>query len=161
MIQLLYQASQAGVKVDLLVRGICCLRPGIPGVSDNIRVISIVGRFLEHSRIFYFRNGGNEEVYLGSADLMPRNLNRRVEVDFPVQDQNLIRVLRDEVLGTYLKDKAKARHMNSDGKYVRDPDFQKKNAFNGQEALIARATKRQKLTQASRTKPTVSATAPN
>ena len=83
MIELLYQASQAGVKVQLLVRGICCLLPGIAGVSDNITVTSIVGRFLEHSRIFYFRNGGDEEVYLGSADLMPRNLNRRVEVDLP------------------------------------------------------------------------------
>ena len=143
MIQLLYQASQAGVKVDLLVRGICCLRPGLPGVSENIQVTSIVGRFLEHSRIFYFRNGGQEEVYLGSADLMPRNLNRRVEVDFPVQDTTLVRVIRDEILGTYLKEEAKARHMTSDGKYVRDPNFQKKNAFNAQEALIARATKRQ------------------
>ena len=142
MIQLLYQASQAGVKVDLLVRGICCLRPALPGVSDNIRVTSIVGRFLEHSRIFYFRNGGADEVYLGSADLMPRNLNRRVEVDFPVQDKNLVRVIRDEILGTYLKDQAKARHMTFDGKYVRDPDCQKKNAFNAQEELIARATKR-------------------
>jgi len=143
MIQLLYQASQSGVKVDLLVRGICCLRPGIPGISDNIRVISIVGRFLEHSRVFYFRNGGHDEVYLGSADLMPRNLNRRVEVDFPVQDKNLVRVLRDEVLGTYLKEKAKARHMTADGKYLRDHDFQKKNALNSQEAFIERATKRQ------------------
>jgi polyphosphate kinase len=143
MIQLLYQASQAGVEVDLFVRGICCLRPGLPGVSDNIQVTSIVGRFLEHSRIFYFRNGGQEEVYLGSADLMPRNLNRRVEVDFPVQDKNLVRIIRDEILGTYFKDQAKARHMTSDGKYLRDPDFQKKNAFNAQEALIARATKRQ------------------
>ncbi|MGB8770038.1 MAG: RNA degradosome polyphosphate kinase, partial [Candidatus Korobacteraceae bacterium] len=130
-------------QVDLLVRGICCLRPGIPGVSDNIRVISVVGRFLEHSRVFYFRNGGREEVYLGSADLMPRNLNRRVEVDFPVQDKNLIRVLRDEILSTYLKAKAKARHMNSDGKYLRDPDFQKKGALNSQETFIERATKRQ------------------
>jgi polyphosphate kinase len=143
MIELLYQASRAGVKVDLLVRGICCLRPGIPGISDDIRVTSIVGRFLEHSRVFYFRNGGREEVYLGSADLMPRNLNRRVEVDFPVQDKNLVRVLRDEILGTYLKDTAKARHMNSDGKYVRDPDFQKTDALNSQETLIERATKRQ------------------
>jgi polyphosphate kinase len=143
MIQLLYEASQAGVKVDLLVRGICCLRPGLPGASENIQVTSIVGRFLEHSRIFYFRNGGQEEVYLGSADLMPRNLNRRVEVDFPVQDKGLVRLLRDEVLGTYLKDQAKSRHMNADGKYVRDPDFQKKNASNAQEALIARATKHQ------------------
>ena len=88
MIQLLYEASQAGVRVDLLVRGICCLRPGLAGVSDNIKVTSIVGRFLEHSRIFYFRNAGQEEVYLGSADMMPRNLDRRVEVAFPVQDPN-------------------------------------------------------------------------
>jgi len=143
MIQLLYQASQAGVKVDLLVRGICCLRPGIHGVSDNIRVTSIVGRFLEHSRIFYFRNGGQEEVYLGSADLMPRNLNRRVEVDFPVEDKKLVRLVRDEILGTYLKEQAKARHMNSDGKYTRDPDSGKKNAMNSQETFIARAVKRQ------------------
>jgi polyphosphate kinase len=143
MIQLLYQASQAGVKVDLLVRGICCLRPGVRGASENIRVISLVGRFLEHSRIFYFRNGGQEEVYLGSADLMPRNLNRRVEADFPVQDKALVRVLRDEILETYLKDKAKARHMQPDGKYLRDPNYQRKNACNAQEALIARAMKRQ------------------
>jgi polyphosphate kinase len=142
MIELLYQASQAGVKVDLFVRGICCLRPGVPGVSDSIQVTSIVGRFLEHSRIFYFRNDGEEEIYLGSADLMPRNLNRRVEVDFPVQDKELVRMIRDEVLGTYFKDQAKARHMTSDGKYLRDPDFQRKNAFNAQEALIARTTKR-------------------
>ena len=95
------------------MRGICCLRAGLPGISENITVTSIVGRFLEHSRIFYFRNGGNnEEVYLGSADLMPRNLNRRVEVDFPVQDKNLIRLIKDEILGTYLKEQAKARHMS-------------------------------------------------
>ncbi len=142
MIQALYRASQAGVKVDLLVRGICCLRPGLPGVSDNIEVTSIVGRFLEHSRIFYFRNGGDEEIYLGSADLMPRNLNRRVEVIFPVEDPGLVRQIRNEILGTYLRDKAKARHMQTDGKYVRDPDHAKKGALNAQEWFIAKASRR-------------------
>jgi len=142
MIQLLYQASQAGVKVDLLVRGICCLRAGVPGVSDNIKVTSIVGRFLEHSRIFYFRNGGDEEIYLGSADLMPRNLNRRVEVLFPVEGKGLIRVLKDDILGTYMKEQAKARYMQPDGKYVRDENAGKKNALNSQETFIARASKR-------------------
>jgi len=142
MIQLLYQASQAGVRVDLLVRGICCLRPGLHGVSDHISVTSIVGRFLEHSRVFYFRNGGDEEIYLGSADLMPRNLNRRVEVLFPVEDKGLIRVLKDDILATYLKDQAKARHMLPDGKYLRDPNAGKKSALNSQETFIARASKR-------------------
>jgi len=89
MIKLLYRASQAGVRVDLLVRGLCCLRPGIPGISDRIEVSSAVGRFLEHSRIYYFGNGGHEEVFLGSADLMPRNLNRRVEIVFPVESPSL------------------------------------------------------------------------
>ncbi len=119
MIRLLYRASQAGVRVDLLVRGICCLRPGIPGVSDNIRVTSIIGRFLEHSRIYYFWNCGEEEVYLGSADLMPRNLNRRVEVLFPVLDPRILRTLRDVVLAIYLDDNVRARHMQPDGTYVR------------------------------------------
>ncbi len=144
MIKLLYQASQAGVRVQLLVRGICCLIPGLPGVSENITVTSIVGRFLEHSRIFYFANGGDDEVYLGSADLMPRNLNHRVEIDFPVQDQGLIRFVRDQILATYLKDQAKARHMTSEGKYVRDANYQKKNAFNAQEAFLARTAKKQR-----------------
>ena len=119
MIRLLYNASQAGLRVDLIVRGMCCLRPGVPGLSENIRVISIVGRFLEHSRIYYFRNGGNEQIYLGSADLMPRNLDRRVEVLFPVENPKLIRQLRDQVLAVYLADNVKAREMQADGTYVR------------------------------------------
>jgi polyphosphate kinase len=119
MIRLLYKASQAGVRVDLIVRGMCCLRPGVPGLSENIRVISIVGRFLEHSRIYYFRNGGNEQIYLGSADLMPRNLDRRVEILFPVEDPKLIRQLRGQVLALCLADNVKAREMQADGTYVR------------------------------------------
>lgn len=119
IIRLLYQASQAGVQMDLIVRGICCLRPGIEGVSENIRVVSIVGRFLEHSRIFYFRNGGSEEIYLGSADLMPRNLNHRVEVLFPVESAKLVQYLRDEVLATYLADNTQAREMLGNGNYRR------------------------------------------
>ncbi len=118
MIHLLYEASQAGVQVDLLVRGICCLRPGIAGISENIRVASIVGRFLEHSRIYYFRNGGQEQIYAGSADFMGRNLDRRVEVLFPVEDPLLIARLRDEILAQYLADNRNARHMLHDGTYV-------------------------------------------
>ena len=119
MIQLLYQASQAGVKIDLFVRGICCMRPGIPGVSENIQITSIVGRFLEHSRIYYFKNGDNEEIYLGSADLMPRNIDRRVEVLFPVQDKLMIKHIKDEILACYAKDNVKARKMMPDGSYSR------------------------------------------
>jgi len=120
MIRLLYQASQAGVQVDLLVRGICCLRPGVPGVSENIRVTSIVGRFLEHSRIYWFRNGGREQVYLGSADMMDRNLNHRVELLFPVENKRLLKRLRDDILATYLADNRSARHMRSDGTFAWD-----------------------------------------
>ncbi len=119
MIQLLYQASQAGVQVDLLVRGMCCLRPGIKGVSENIRVTSIVGRYLEHSRLFYFLNDGKESIYLGSADLMPRNLNDRVEVVFPVENKEQIKYLRHHVLETYLKDNTRARILQSNGTYTR------------------------------------------
>ena len=136
MIQLLYQASQAGVKIDLLVRSICCLRPGLKDVSDNIRVISIVGRFLEHSRIYYFRNGGKEEIYIGSADLMPRNIDRRVENLFPVLDPQLVRHLRDEVLETYLQDNVKARVLLPDGTYVRVKPTGKQQPINAQEWLL-------------------------
>jgi polyphosphate kinase len=118
LIRLLYQASQAGVEVDLIVRGACCLRPSLVGVSENIRVSSVVGRFLEHSRIYYFGNNGAEECYLGSADLMPRNLNRRVEVLFPVERPALIRRLKDEILQVYLQDQASARRMYKDGSYA-------------------------------------------
>jgi polyphosphate kinase len=119
LIQALYEASQAGVKIDLVVRGICCLRPGVPGVSDNIRVISIVGRFLEHSRIFYFGNDGDPKVYLGSADWMPRNLFRRVEVCFPILDPGLKKRLIDVIIPGYLSDCVKARVLGADGVYTR------------------------------------------
>jgi polyphosphate kinase len=119
LIGALYEASQAGAKIDLIVRGICCLRPGVPGVSENIRVISIVGRFLEHSRIYFFGNGGKPKVYLGSADWMPRNLFRRVEVVFPVRDPNLRKRVTDEILPTYLADCVKARELGEDGVYRR------------------------------------------
>src|SRR3984957_120119 len=118
IIRLLYQASQAGVKIDLLVRGICGLRAGVPGVSDNIRVISIVGRFLEHSRIYYFHNGGREEIFLGSADFMSRNLHHRVELLFPVENKRIMARLRDDILAKYLTDNRNARHMLADGSYV-------------------------------------------
>ena len=121
MIKLLYRASQAGIRVDLLVRGICCLRPGLPGISDNIRVLSIIGRFLEHARIYYFRNGGREEIYSGSADLMPRNLNRRVEIVFPIENPSLVRRLRDVILETSLSDTVNAHRLQSDGSYTRAP----------------------------------------
>jgi len=136
MVQQLYRASQAGVKVDLLVRGICSLRPGLPGISENIQVTSILGRFLEHSRIYYFRNAGQEEIYIGSADLMPRNINWRVEVLFPVQDPRLIRHLRTKVLDTYLADNVKARRMKSDGSYERLKPQPKEPLVNGQLWLI-------------------------
>jgi polyphosphate kinase len=136
MIRLLYQASQAGVKIDLLVRGVCCLRPGIPGLSDNIRVISIVGRFLEHSRIYYFGNNGDEQIYLGSSDLMPRNLNRRVELLFPIENRRMIRHLHDNVLATYLADNVKARQMKPDGTYVRRQPASGEEPISAQSELL-------------------------
>ncbi|HEY3496182.1 MAG TPA: polyphosphate kinase 1 [Polyangiaceae bacterium] len=119
VITALYAASQAGVTVDLLVRGICCLRPGVPGVSEKIRVRAIIDRFLEHARIFYFRNGGAEEVYGSSADWMPRNFRRRVEVMYPILDDSLRRRVIDEVLGTTWHDNVKAWALRSDGSYSR------------------------------------------
>jgi polyphosphate kinase len=119
MIESLYDASSAGVKIDLIIRGVCCLRPGVPGLSENITVRSIVGRFLEHSRIYYFQNGGAEEVYVGSADLMSRNLDRRVEVVFPVEDPALIARLREGILQIYLRDTINAHVLGADGTYVR------------------------------------------
>ena len=119
MIRVLYKASQAGVSIDLIVRGICCLRPGVPGVSDNIRVRSIIGRFLEHSRVYWFLNGGQEEMYLGSADLMERNLDRRVETLTPVRDPDILAHLRDVVLAAYLRDTDRAMELDSSGQYER------------------------------------------
>jgi polyphosphate kinase len=137
MVKLLYEASQAGVRVDLLVRGICCLRPGIPGVSETINVTSIVGRFLEHSRIYWFHNGGVAEVYLGSADVMPRNLDHRVEVVFPVQDPRLVEYLRDGVLEVQLTDNIKARRMGADGSYERVKRGNDDPAVSCQEVLLS------------------------
>jgi polyphosphate kinase len=117
IIATLYEASRAGVEIDLIVRGICCLRPGLEGVSDKIRVISIVGRYLEHSRIFYFQNDGKEEVYIGSADWMPRNLDRRVEAVTPVEDPNLSKDLQ-EILSVMLSDNRQAWELQPDGSYL-------------------------------------------
>jgi polyphosphate kinase len=119
IIDALYRASQAGVKIDLIVRGSCMLRPGVKGLSETVHVRSIVGRFLEHSRIFCFDNGGDDDVYIGSADWMTRNLDRRVEVVTPVLDSNLKRYLKDVVIAAYLRDNVKARVLNSDGSYDR------------------------------------------
>jgi len=138
----LYRASQAGARIDLIVRGICGLRPGVRGVSDHIKVRSIVGRFLEHSRIFYFANGGEDEVYLGSADWMPRNLHERVEVLFPIKDAMLKQRVRGEILEAYLADNMQARILQPDGTYVcadavRSRLSKRAVHFNAQEFLIA------------------------
>ncbi len=115
----LYEASQAGVEIDLIVRGVCTLRPGIPGLSDRIRVRSIVGRLLEHSRVYFFENGGDHQVYIGSSDWMPRNLDRRVEVVVPVDDPQLRDFLKEEYLPSYLRDNVKARVLQPDGTYLK------------------------------------------
>jgi len=120
-VEVLYAASKAGVEIDLIVRGMCSLRPGVKGLSERIRVRSIVGRYLEHSRIFSFTNGGKEEIYCGSADWMPRNLFERCEVLFPVTQPDLAQRLREEILAAYLADNTKARLLHPDGEYVRAP----------------------------------------
>lgn len=147
IVQALYRASQAGVEIDLIVRGICALRPGVRGVSENIRVRSIVGRFLEHSRIYYFANGGEEEIYIGSADWMPRNLYERVEVLVPLRDEMLRQRVRNEILDAYLVDNRKARILLKDETYIRawQPLHGKRNrrmptgaaAFNAQDFLMS------------------------
>jgi polyphosphate kinase len=147
IVQSLYRASQAGVQIDLIVRGICALRPGVRGVSDNIRVRSIVGRFLEHSRIYYFANGGEEEIYIGSADWMPRNLYERVEVLVPLRDEVLRERVQREILDAYLADNRKARILLPDATYIRawQPVRGKRDrrppmgaaAFNAQDFLIS------------------------
>ena len=119
IVQALYDASRAGVEIDLIIRGICTLRPGVPGLSENIRVRSIVGRLLEHSRVYFFENGGRNEVYIGSSDWMPRNLDRRVEVLTPVQEPAIRRHLREDYLEAYLRDNVKAREMQPDGSHIR------------------------------------------
>src|SRR3984957_18319809 len=153
VVQALYRASQAGVEIDLIVRGICALRPGVRGLSDRIRVRSIVGRFLEHSRIYYFGNGGEEEIYIGSADWMPRNLYERVEVLVPVRDEFLRERVHREILDAYLADNRKARILLRDGTYIRawQPVHGKRNrrgpqgaaAFSAQDFLISVAEGKQ------------------
>ncbi|HTH43051.1 MAG TPA: polyphosphate kinase 1 [Terracidiphilus sp.] len=137
VIEALYQASQDGVEIDLIIRGLSILRPGVPGLSDRIRVRSIVGRFLEHSRIFHFANGGNDEIYLGSADWMPRNLFERCEVVFPVREPVILARIHNEILPAYLADTVKARLQQPDGSYVRAGKVLKDApAFSSQEFLM-------------------------
>ena len=134
----LYKAAQAGVKIDLIIRGICMLRPEMDQLSENIRVISIVGRFLEHSRVFYFANGGNEEIYIGSADLMQRNLNRRVEVIVPIKNNDFKKYLKDEILLPYLKDNVNTQILRSNGTYERIIPAENEPLFNAQMYFVGK-----------------------
>jgi polyphosphate kinase len=143
VIEALYAASQAGVEIDLIVRGICSLRPGLPGVSERIRVRSIVGRFLEHSRIFYFANAGDEEIYGGSADWMPRNLFERCEVSFPIKDPALRARIKTEILDAYLADTVKTRLLQPDGVYTRAGERGTGQPFSAQDFLVAVAEGRE------------------
>lgn len=139
LIAALYEASKRGVKIDMIIRGICCLRPQVPGLSDNIRVISIVGRFLEHSRAFYFYNNGNEELYLSSADLMPRNLDRRVEVTFPIHNEKIKQEIIEKLLLTGIRDNQKARVILPNGKHTFNIPVLGEEKMNLQEFLMDRA----------------------
>ena len=136
VIRALYAASQAGVKIDLIVRGVCALRPGVKGLSENIKVRSIVGRFLEHHRIYYFYHGGSEQVYLSSADWMERNLLRRVEVAFPVKDPKLKQRVINEGLMILLKDNASAWLMKPDGSYIKSKPRNNQTPIVGQLELL-------------------------
>jgi polyphosphate kinase len=138
IIEALYRASQAGVKVALNVRGICCLRPGVARRSENISVVSIVDRFLEHSRIFYFYQGGNERVFISSADWMPRNLDRRVELLVPVEDDGCRKELV-AILETYFRDTVKARRLRQDGRYERVVPSGRRRRLQSQAELYERA----------------------
>lgn len=139
IVRALYRASQAGVEIDLMVRGICVLRPGIEGLSENIRVVSIVGRFLEHSRIFYFANAGNDEIYIGSADWMHRNLDRRVEAVVPIKDNQLQQRIKEEILSAYLKDNVNSQILKSDGTYEKIKPKSKEDKFNSQLYFVGKA----------------------
>ena len=136
LVRALYEASQSGVPIDLLVRGVCALRPAVPGLSDTIKVTSIVGRLLEHSRIFYFLNGGEEDVYIGSADWMQRNLDRRVELLVPIEDPRLRKHLKEEVLDVCLRDNVKARRLQPDGSYERVRPSENDESVDSQAHLI-------------------------
>ncbi len=140
LIEALYAASQAGVKIELIVRGICCLRPGVPGLSENITVRSIVDRFLEHSRIYYFENACQPEVFIGSADWMPRNLFRRIEVVFPIEDGILCDRVINEILRVSLADNARARFLGPDGAYRRATITNGEKVRRSQMDFIALAT---------------------
>ena len=138
IIEKLYEASNAGVKIDLIVRGICMLRPGVPGLSENITVRNIIGRFLEHSRVFYFANGGDEEVYIGSADWMSRNLKHRIEVVTPISDPALKHYLKNVLLTAYLRDNVKARELQADGSYAEVPRASGEKPFTSQTFFIGK-----------------------
>lgn len=145
IIEKLYEASCKGVKIELIVRGICCLKPGVPGLSDNISVRSIVGNFLEHARIFYFENGGSSEIYMGSADWMPRNLDKRVEILFPVEDEKLKEQVL-HVLNVQLADNEKAHIMQPDGSYEKPDRRGRKESINAQEIFCEETIKRNQVT---------------